>query len=70
MAIFFEKKVSSRHLSHLDLLIHCNNIKLPLDPDATGRQGGIDIYCEKPYPIVGECKASKHDGFPMMFPHS
>jgi hypothetical protein len=40
------------------------NIKASLDPDATGGAGGIDIYCEKPYSIVGECKASKHDSVP------
>jgi hypothetical protein len=40
------------------------NIKASLDPDATGGAGGIDIYCEKPYSIVGECKASKHESVP------
>jgi hypothetical protein len=32
-----------------------NTLNNALDPDATG---GIDIYCEKPFAIVGECKAS------------
>ena len=30
-----------------------------LDPDSTGGAGGMDFYCETPYPIVGECKATK-----------
>jgi len=32
-----------------------------LDPTATGGAGGLDFYADKPYQIVGECKASKHD---------
>lgn len=31
-----------------------------LNPHATGGAGGIDFYANKPYRIVGECKASKH----------
>lgn len=30
-----------------------------LDPDSTGGAGGMDFYCESPYPMVGECKATK-----------
>jgi hypothetical protein len=30
-----------------------------LNPDATGGAGGMDFYAEQPYPIVGECKATK-----------
>ncbi|MCF2148817.1 DUF1802 family protein [Desmonostoc muscorum LEGE 12446] len=30
-----------------------------LNPDATGGAGGMDFYTEHPYPIVGECKATK-----------
>lgn len=30
-----------------------------LDPTATGGAGGMDFYGELPYPIVGECKATK-----------
>ncbi|MGQ4648865.1 DUF1802 family protein [Lyngbya aestuarii] len=30
-----------------------------LAPDSTGGAGGMDFYCEAPYPIVGECKATK-----------
>ncbi|WP_445635699.1 DUF1802 domain-containing protein [Nostoc sp. DSM 114161] len=30
-----------------------------LNADATGGAGGMDFYAEQPYPIVGECKATK-----------
>ncbi len=30
-----------------------------IDPDSTGGAGGMDFYCETPYPVVGECKATK-----------
>ncbi|MEH2410359.1 DUF1802 family protein [Nostoc sp.] len=30
-----------------------------LNPDAVGGAGGMDFYAEQPYPIVGECKATK-----------
>ncbi|MCC5613611.1 DUF1802 family protein [Nostoc sp. CHAB 5836] len=30
-----------------------------LNPDATGGTGGMDFYAEQPYPIIGECKATK-----------
>ncbi|WP_224092712.1 DUF1802 family protein [Nostoc sp. MS1] len=30
-----------------------------INPDATGGAGGMDFYAETPYPIVGECKATK-----------
>ena len=30
-----------------------------LAPDSTGGAGGMDFYCETPYPMVGECKATK-----------
>jgi hypothetical protein len=35
-----------------------------LDPDSTGGAGGMDFYCETPYPIVGECKATKTEKVP------
>lgn len=41
-----------------------NNIKASLDPNATGGAGGIDIYCDSPFSLVGECKASKHESVP------
>ncbi|MGA9377705.1 MAG: DUF1802 family protein [Phormidium sp.] len=30
-----------------------------LDPNAKGGAGGMDLYCTKPYPLVGECKAGQ-----------
>ena len=30
-----------------------------LDPDKLGGAGGLDFYCDLPYPVVGECKATK-----------
>jgi hypothetical protein len=41
-----------------------NNIKAALNPNAAGGAGGIDIYCEKPFPMVGECKASQGEKVP------
>ncbi|MEA5513050.1 DUF1802 family protein [Nodularia sp. UHCC 0506] len=35
-----------------------------LNPDSTGGAGGLDFYCETPYPIVGECKATKSEKVP------
>jgi Domain of unknown function (DUF1802) len=40
------------------------NPKASLDPEATGGAGGIDLCCEKPYSIVGECKASAYQKIP------
>lgn len=33
-----------------------------VDPNAKGGAAGMDFYCTKPYPIVGECKAGKSIG--------
>jgi hypothetical protein len=30
-----------------------------IDPNGAGGAGGMDFYCESPYSIVGECKATK-----------
>jgi len=32
-----------------------------LDPESTGGAGGLDFYCETPYQVVGECKATKSE---------
>lgn len=40
------------------------NPKASLDPEATGGAGGIDLCCEHPYPVVGECKASANQKIP------
>jgi Domain of unknown function (DUF1802) len=56
----FEKLVR-RSFLQLGFTNSLNNIKASLDPDATGGAGGIDIYCDQPFSLVGECKASKHE---------
>jgi hypothetical protein len=35
-----------------------------LNPEGAGGAGGMDFYCEYPYPVVGECKATKSDKVP------
>lgn len=40
------------------------NPKISLDPDATGGAGGLDFYCDLPYAVVGECKATKTEKVP------
>ena len=59
----FEKRVRQAFIQ-LGFTNTLNNIKASLDPSATGGAGGIDIYCEKPFAIVGECKASKNESVP------
>ena len=59
----FEKLVRSSFLQ-LGFTNSLNNIKASLDPHATGGAGGIDIYCDRPFSLVGECKASKHESVP------
>ncbi|HEY9862606.1 MAG TPA: DUF1802 family protein [Candidatus Obscuribacterales bacterium] len=34
-----------------------NFLGFELDQNAKGGAGGMDLYCTKPYPMVGECKA-------------
>ncbi|OLP16919.1 hypothetical protein BST81_18170 [Leptolyngbya sp. 'hensonii'] len=45
-----------------------NDPKASLDPEATGGAGGIDFYCDQPYPVVGECKATKSEKVPSKTP--
>jgi hypothetical protein len=54
----FEKLVRK---SLIKLGFSCSNInpKANLDPDKLGGAGGVDFYCEYPYQVVGECKATK-----------
>jgi hypothetical protein len=56
----FEKLVR-RSFLELGFTNSLNNTKASLDPSATGGAGGIDIYCDAPFSLVGECKASKYD---------
>ena len=59
----FEKLVR-KSLIKLGFTNSNSNPKASLDPQATGGAGGIDFYCEKPYSVVGECKASKKESVP------
>ncbi|HLP89706.1 MAG TPA: DUF1802 family protein [Nostocaceae cyanobacterium] len=47
--------------SLIKLGFSCSNTnpKANLDPHKLGGAGGVDFYCEYPYPVVGECKATK-----------
>jgi hypothetical protein len=58
------EKVVRRGFIKLGFTNSRNDIKVSLDPNATGGAGGIDFYCEAPYAIVGECKASKTESVP------
>ncbi|MCY7323654.1 MAG: DUF1802 family protein [Phormidesmis sp. CAN_BIN36] len=44
------------------------NPQKSLDPEGCGGAGGLDFYCEQPYQIVGECKATKTDAVPSSTP--
>ncbi|PSB53433.1 DUF1802 family protein [Chamaesiphon polymorphus] len=59
----FEKLVR-RSFLQLGFTNSLNNIKASLDPNATGGAGGIDIYGDRPFSLVGECKASKNESVP------
>jgi hypothetical protein len=59
----FEKFVR-KSLIELGFQNTLNDPKASLEPEATGGAGGIDVYCNIPYPLVGECKASKHENVP------
>ncbi len=59
----FEKLVR-RSFIKLGFANSNRNSAASLDPNATGGAGGLDFYCEAPYPVVGECKASKNESVP------
>ncbi|MDY7016273.1 MAG: DUF1802 family protein, partial [Cyanobacteriota bacterium] len=40
------------------------NLKDGLNPEKTGGAGGLDLYCDTPYQVVGECKATKTEKVP------
>jgi hypothetical protein len=51
----------------LVLLGFGNSGKIPkasLEVEGTGGAGGLDFFCDSPYLVVGECKASKTDKVP------
>jgi hypothetical protein len=59
----FEKLVR-RSFIYLGFCNSLENSKASLDPNATGGAGGIDIYCDSPFSLIGECKASKYESVP------
>lgn len=58
------EKIVRQSLIFLGFGNSINNYKASLNPEATGGAGGLDFYCDTPYQIVGECKASKTDKVP------
>ena len=58
------EKVVRKSLIKLGFSNKNTNIKASLDPNSTGGAGGLDFYCEYPYPVVGECKATKTEKVP------
>ena len=54
----FEKLVRKSFIK-LGFSNSLNNSKASLHPEETGGSGGIDFYCNAPYSVVGECKATK-----------
>jgi hypothetical protein len=59
----FEKLVR-KSLIKLGFSNSNQNPRASLDPEATGGAGGIDVCCREPYPLIGECKASKNQTVP------
>ncbi|MGL5065048.1 MAG: DUF1802 family protein [Microcoleus sp.] len=56
----FEKLVR-KSLIELGFANSNNKLEASLDPESTGGAGGLDFYCETPYQVVGECKATKSE---------
>lgn len=56
--------------SFIKLGFSCSNTnsKANLNPEKVGGAGGVDFYCEYPYPVVGECKATKSEKVPSSTP--
>ncbi|VXD19733.1 conserved hypothetical protein [Planktothrix serta PCC 8927] len=51
----YEKGTAFEKIVHQSL----NFLGFELDQNAKGGAGGMDLYCTKPYPMVGECKAGQ-----------
>jgi hypothetical protein len=51
----YEKGTAFEKIVHQSL----NFLGFELDQNAKGGAGGMDLYCTKPYPMVGECKAGR-----------
>ena len=51
----YEKGTAFEKIVHQSLSF----LGFELDQNAKGGAGGMDLYCTKPYPMVGECKAGQ-----------
>ncbi len=51
----YEKGTAFENIVHQSLKF----LGFELDENAKGGAGGMDLYCTKPYPMVGECKAGQ-----------
>lgn len=51
----YEKGTAFEQVVHKSLSF----LGFELDSSAKGGAGGIDLYCTKPYPLIGECKAGQ-----------
>lgn len=51
----YEKGTAFEKIVHQSLTF----LGFELDKNAKGGAGGMDLYCTKPYPMVGECKAGQ-----------
>ena len=58
------EKLTRKSLMKLGFSNSNTNPKASLNQEATGGAGGLDVYCEVPYPLVGECKASQYGSIP------
>lgn len=58
------KKLVRRSLVKLGFSNRNTNAKASLNPNASGGTDGLDVYAEAPYPLVGQCKASKYGQVP------
>jgi hypothetical protein len=58
------EKIVRRSLVLLGFGNSLQNAQASLAIDATGGAGGLDFFCDSPYLVVGECKASKTENVP------
>jgi hypothetical protein len=62
------EKLTRKALIKLGFSNSRNNSKASLDPEATGGAGGIDFFCDAPFLVVGECKATQSENVPSKTP--
>ena len=58
------EKLCRKSLIKLGFQNSNKKLEASLDPESTGGAGGLDFYCETPYQVVGECKATKSETVP------